>query len=61
MVAGSGCRVSATADWLAVRAVWSELVSGGRIPELQGNYREILVGDTGLQAAAMEPINPPPI
>jgi hypothetical protein len=28
MIAGSGCKVSATADWLAVGAVDSELVSG---------------------------------
>ena len=28
MVAGSGCKVSATADWVAEGAVGSELVSG---------------------------------
>lgn len=32
MVAGSGCKVSATADWLAVGAVWCEPVSAREIP-----------------------------
>ncbi len=40
MVAGSGRKVSATADWLAVRGVQCEPVSARRIPVEQEKYRE---------------------
>ncbi len=40
MVAGSGCKVTATADWLAVEPVASEPVSGADFPDQQGRYRE---------------------
>jgi hypothetical protein len=40
MVAVSGCRVSASADWMAEQAVSCERVSGAQFPDLQGKYRE---------------------
>jgi len=40
MVAGSGRKVSATADWLAVQAVYCEPVSVDRFLDPQRKYRE---------------------